>query len=92
MCVVIGPAQTRPMPLFRLHHRHEADECPAMYAAWKGFDSPLRRRVTLASCREGGHAIWWDVEAPDVDSALDLLPPYVAGRTSAVAVSQVEIP
>jgi len=80
------------MPLFRLHHRHEADECPAIYAAWKGFDSPLRRSVTLASCREGGHAIWWDVEAPDGRRALEQLPPYIASRTTISPVSQVEIP
>lgn len=80
------------MPLFRLHHRHQADECTAIYAAWKGFDSPLRRSLTLASCREGDHAIWWDVEAPDMRRALELLPPYVASRTNVVGVSEVEIP
>ena len=80
------------MPLYRLHHVHEASECPAVYAAWKGFDSPLRRGVTLSSCREGGHAIWWDVDAPDDGLALDLLPPYVAARTTAAAVSKVAIP
>jgi hypothetical protein len=78
--------------LFRLHHRHEADECPAVYAAWKGFDSPLRQSAALATCRNGGHAIWWDVEAPDDRRALELLPPYVAARTTALAVSEVLIP
>jgi len=80
------------MPLFRLDHRHEPDECAATYEAWKGFDSPLRRSVTLASCREGGHAIWWDVEAADSGRALELLPPYVASRTNVIPVSQVAIP
>lgn len=80
------------MPLFRLYHRHEADECSVAYAAWKGFTSPLRRSSALSTCREGGHAIWWDVEALDESTALDLLPPYVAERTSAVAVSRVPIP
>ena len=78
--------------MFRLDHRHETNECPAVYAAWRGFDSPLRRTTALASCREGGHAIWWDVEADDVSGALELLPPYVAIRTTAVAVSEVVIP
>ena len=63
-----------------------------MYAAWKGFDSPLRHAATLASCLEGGHAIWWEVEAGDGGRALALLPPYVATRTAALAVSEVEIP
>lgn len=80
------------MPLFRLVHRHEAEDCRAVYAAWKGFESPLRRSHTLASCREGGHAIWWDVDAPSGSRALELLPPYVAARTTALPVSQVEIP
>ena len=80
------------MPLFRLHHRHEADECSAAYASWKGFDSPLRRSLALASCREGGHAIWWDVEAADDRRALELLPPYVASRTTVLPVSEVAIP
>ena len=67
-------------------------ECAAVYAAWKGFASPLRRTATLASCREGGHAIWWDVEASDSRRALELLPAYVASRTHVFAVSEVEIP
>ena len=62
------------------------------YAAWKGFDSPLRRGSALSSCREGGHAIWWDVEARDGPGALKLLPPYVAARTAALPVSEVLIP
>jgi hypothetical protein len=80
------------VPLFRLHHRHEADECPVAYAAWRGFESPLRRSSALSSCREGDHAIWWDVEASDGARALELLPPYVAVRTTALAVSEVQIP
>ncbi|HXV32518.1 MAG TPA: hypothetical protein VD769_00810 [Gaiellaceae bacterium] len=80
------------MPRFLLHHRHEPNECGAVYAAWKGFDSPLRHGATLASCLQGGHAIWWEVEASDGSGALALLPPYVATRTAALAVSEVEIP
>jgi hypothetical protein len=80
------------MPRFLLHHRHDPAECGAVYAAWKGFDSPLRHVATVASCLEGGHAIWWEVEASDDCGALALLPPYVATRTTALAVSEVEIP
>jgi hypothetical protein len=48
--------------------------------------------VTLASCLAGGHAIWWTVEAASELEALALLPEYVAERTTAVHVSEVEIP
>ena len=40
----------------------------------------------------GGHAIWWTVEAATEDDALRLLPLYVAERTTATSVSEVEIP
>lgn len=80
------------MPRFLLQHQHEPPECGAAYAAWKGFDSPLRHAATLASCLEGGHTIWWNVEALDARAALELLPPYVATRTTALAVSEVGIP
>jgi hypothetical protein len=80
------------MPRFVLHHRHEARECRVVFAAWKGFASPLRHRPTVASCGWGGHEIWWDVEAPGRREALDHLPPYVAERTVALRVGEVEIP
>jgi hypothetical protein len=80
------------MPRFVLHHRHEAQECGVVFASFKGHTSPLRRHPTLASCRSGGHAIWWTVEAPSEAEAVALLPPYVAERTSAARVSTVEIP
>jgi hypothetical protein len=45
------------------------------------------------SCRRsGGHAIWWNVEAASEEEALRLLPAYVAERTTATRVSEVEIP
>jgi hypothetical protein len=75
-----------------LAHRHEADECGVVFASFKGHDSPLRRRPTLASCRSGGHAIWWTVEAASEEEALALLPFYVAERTTAASVSPVDIP
>ena len=39
------------------------DECGVVFAAFKGHQSPLRHQPTLASCRSGGHAIWWTVDA-----------------------------
>ena len=80
------------MVSYLLHHRHEAHECGVVFAAFKGHESPLRRQETLASCRSGGHAIWWTVEADSDSDALALLPFYVAQRTTATQVSKVEIP
>ena len=48
---------------FLIQHSHEPPECGVVFAAFKGHDSPLRHRATLASCAFGGHAIWWCVEA-----------------------------
>jgi hypothetical protein len=80
------------MSRFVLHHRHEAHECGVVFASFKGHGSPLRRHPTLASCRSGGHAIWWTVEAASEAEALALLPSYVAERTTAASVSEVDIP
>jgi hypothetical protein len=80
------------MPRYLLQHRHEPDECGVVFASFKGHASPLRRRPTLASCRSGGHAIWWSVEAATLIDALGLLPFYVAERTTATRVSEVDIP
>jgi hypothetical protein len=48
--------------------------------------------MTLASCRSGGHAIWWTVDAASEKDALELLPFYVAKRTTIARVSEVQIP
>jgi hypothetical protein len=80
------------MARYLLHHNHQPDECGVAFASFRGHTSPLRRRPTLASCRSGGHAIWWTVEAASAADALDLLPPYVADRTTATSVSDVQIP
>lgn len=80
------------MPRYLLDHRHEADECPVVFASWRGFTSPLRHQATVASCPSGGHAIWWQVDATDAAEALTFLPRYVAERTTATPVSEVEIP
>ena len=80
------------MSRFLLQHRHQPHECGVVFAAFKGRESPLRRRATLASCLAGGHAIWWTVEAASEQEALALLPLYVAERTVADRVTDVEIP
>jgi hypothetical protein len=80
------------MSRYLLEHRHEPQECGVVFASFKGRASPLRHRPTLASCPSGGHAIWWTVEAETEEDALRLLPPYVARRTTATRVSDVEIP
>jgi hypothetical protein len=80
------------MARFVLHHRHEPDECGVVFASFQGHDSPLRHQATVASCRSGGHAIWWTVQAASEGDALALLPFYVAERTTATSVNAVEIP
>jgi hypothetical protein len=80
------------MHRYLLQHRHEPNECGVVFASFKGHESPLRHRATLASCRSGGHAIWWTVEAASEADALRQLPFYVAERTTATRVQEVEIP
>jgi hypothetical protein len=80
------------MPQFLLHHEHAPSECAAAFAAWTGFQSPLRHRLAASSCLAGGHAIWWRVQADDARSALELLPAYLARRTSPIEIRDVEIP
>lgn len=80
------------MPRYVLQHRHLPRECGVVFTSFKGHESPLRHRAAVASCRSGGHAIWWNVEAVSEAEALRLLPPYVAERTTVARVSEVEIP
>jgi len=80
------------MARYLLEHRHEPREFGVVFASFKGHPSPLRHRATLASCRSGGHAIWWSVDAQSEEDALGLLPAYVASRTTVTRVSEVEIP
>ena len=87
-----GGANLAVMSRYLLHHRHEAPECGVVFASFKGHESTLRRRPTLASCVSGGHAIWWTVDAASETDALALLPFYVAERTTAIQVSEVQIP
>jgi hypothetical protein len=76
---------------YPLHHRHEPQECGVVFASFKAR-KPVRRQATLASCRSGGHAIWWTVEAESEAAALRLLPYYVATRTTVTRVNEVRIP
>ena len=80
------------MSRYLLHHRHESHECGVAFAAFRGFESPLRHQATLASCRSGGHSIWWTVEASNRDDALTLLPFFIAERTTVTPVGEVQIP
>lgn len=77
---------------YLLHHRHEQPECGVAFASFKGHNSPLRHQAALGTCVFGGHEIWWTVEAPSEAGALAFLPFYIAQRTTATRVSEVEIP
>jgi hypothetical protein len=80
------------MSRFFLHHRHTPSECRIVFASWKGFRSPLRHRATVSSCAWGGHEIWWDTDAASETDALGQLPSYVAERSTATRVGEVEFP
>jgi hypothetical protein len=80
------------MAAFVLAHTHEPAQCAAAFAAWRGFDSPLRDRPVLSSCVRGGHRLYWFVEADDVATALAFLPQFVAERTEATEVREVALP
>jgi hypothetical protein len=80
------------MPRFLICHRHDPSECGVVFAAFKGYETPLRHQATLASCPFGDHSIWWAVEARGEDEALGLLPFYVAERATAIRVREVDIP
>jgi hypothetical protein len=80
------------MPRFMLEHRHTARECGVVFASFKAFESPLRHHVTVGSCGFGTHRIWWDVEAATAEEALSRLPRYVAERTTAIRVGDLQTP
>jgi hypothetical protein len=85
-------AQSLGMPRFLIHHRHEPRECGVVFASFRGHESPLRHQAALASCAFGGHSIWWKVEAAGEAEALGLLPYFVAARSIATRVDDVDIP
>jgi hypothetical protein len=80
------------VPSYVLTHSHAPEECRIAIAAWKAFVSPLRHGRPVGSCATGGHRLWWMVEAADGAAALAQLPPYVAQRTVAEEVREVQIP
>lgn len=80
------------MATFVLTHSHKPSECAISFAAWRGFDSPLRHGRPLGSCGDGGHRMWWIVQAASKDAALSLLPYYVAQRTVAEEAREVPLP
>ena len=80
------------MPRFVLHHRHPAAQCGIAFAAWRGYDSPLRHTPALASCAAGGHAVWFVVNARDRSAALAQLPGWLAERTDVDEITEVDIP
>jgi len=82
---------------FVLSHRHAPAQCGTAFAAWKGFDSPLRHTAALASCAhhpaaDEEHVLIWTVTAHDEAEALAMLPPWLAARTEVRWVAKVAIP
>ena len=81
------------MPFFLLHHQHEAHECAAAFAAWQGFESPLRhRRVRVELPLRRTRALVAGGRLRATAQALALLPRFVAQRTHPIQVREVEIP
>lgn len=80
------------MPKYILHHRHDPDECAAAFAAWIGFESPLRHAAAWSTCLAGGHSLIVRVEAPASRDAIAMLPAFVAARTEALEVRAVQLP
>ena len=80
------------MSRYLLHHRHEPHECGVVFAAFKGHDSPLRHQPTLASCAPAGTRSGGPSMPQPRRKRSRCCPFYVAERTTATSVSEVEIP
>jgi hypothetical protein len=80
------------MGSYVLCNTHLERECAAIFAAWRGFESPLRRHAPASACRWSDHRLWWEVEADSAAEALGQLPPFVADRTEAIRVIRAELP
>jgi len=57
-----------------------------------GRRQPMRHGRVLSTCLAGGHGLWWQVHAAHRSDALALLPTFVAARTEAIEVREIEIP
>lgn len=79
------------MSQFVLAHAHDSSECHIVYAAWRGYESPLRGLEAMASCANGDHRVYWTVDAASAGDALRQLPPYLAARTEVSEVQPVTI-
>jgi hypothetical protein len=83
---------------FLLSHRHAPAECGIAFAAWRGFESPLRHGSALGSCpsqsldSDAEHFLVWDVKAGDERAALAQLPGWIASRTEVRQITEVTIP
>lgn len=86
------PPSVATMPRYLLEHSHEAHSCATAYAAWSGYDSPLRHQHAIATCASGAHRMFWLVEASDAEAALHQLPEWLAERTRVSEASAVTIP
>jgi hypothetical protein len=83
------------VPRYLLLHTHGRDDCSIAFAAWRGYESPLRHERAAASCSNSTsseHRIWWELEATSGDQALAQLPPWVAERTEVNQIDEVTIP
>jgi hypothetical protein len=80
------------MGTYVLSNTHHDGECAATFAAWRGFESPLRRSAPASGCRWSDHRLWWEVEAESAEEALRQLPPFVADRTEVIRVIRADLP
>src|SRR5688500_17006319 len=74
-------AETRSPGLYLVVNHHSEAECAATIAAWRRFESALRRSVPISGCSRNDHRIWWRVDTRNQDEALAMLPSFVASRT-----------
>jgi hypothetical protein len=84
------------VPRYLLVHTHGRDECPIAFAAWRGFESPLRHVGALGTCSVNGgddpHRICWELETDGPAQALGAVPPWIAERTEVTEVGELTIP
>jgi hypothetical protein len=80
------------MPPFRIQDPPRVGRLRRRLRLIPGFDSPLRHRLTLASCRHGGHAIWWSVDAATAGKRWRCCRATSANEPSVTRVDEIEIP